>query len=156
MYNDFKLFYTTISTKEEADMRKFRALFKSIASNESMLVFAFRFRGIVKPAPDRKMKSTFWRTWEFSLTDEEIAAIKQGWKEPDTVPVKSDGATEAVAAYIRSEITLRDYELIRVDELTEPVPADATPVPRKHECSASCPLHRPGNPQLSDPWARGY
>ena len=154
MYNDFKLFYTTISTKEEADMRKFRALFKSIVSNQSMLVFAFRSRGVVPYAPDRKIKTTLWRTWEFSLTYEEIRKIKDEFYLADVLP---DPTTEAIAAHIRSEITLpNDYELVRVDEITGPMPADATPTPRKHECSAYCPLHKPGNPQLSDPWARGW
>lgn len=135
-------------------MRKFRALFKSIASNESMLVFAFRFRGIVTPGQNRKMKTGFWRSWEFSLTDEETAAIKAGWKEPSTTPVKSDGATEAIEAYIRMEVPHRDYELVRVDELTEPMPADA--IPDYHNENCPCPIHNPANPLNKDPWARGY
>ena len=146
-------------------MRKFRALFKSVASNENMLILAFRFRGIVKPASDRKMKTGFWRTWEFSLTDEEIAAIKAGWQGPSNVPAVSDGAVEAIEAYFRTEIPYRDHELIRVDEITGPMPADAETKAEEwrrlrkvqdHGENCPCPEHRPGNPQLSDPWARGW
>ena len=134
-------------------MRKFRALFRSIASNESMLTLAFRFRGIVKPAPDRKMKTGFWRTWEFSLTHDEVDQLRAEFGF--SLGTDADG-TKAITAYILNEIRGREYVLFRVDDITEPMPADATPTPHKHECSAYCPLHKPGNPQLSDPWARGY
>ena len=145
-------------------MQRFCVAYRSKQSQQNPIQMFFP--GIVLPESRKRSVTTTRLVFrEFELTGSELEAMLEVIPVGERYLVKSP--KDIVGLYLKFNLWREDagFEIIRVTEVPEAAahqptaPADEWYRTRKvpdHGENCSCPMHRPGNPQLSDPWARGY
>ncbi|MBI2639357.1 MAG: hypothetical protein HYW90_00480 [Candidatus Sungbacteria bacterium] len=103
--------------------------------------------------------------YTFLLSDAEIARIRVKISDPhlSRLITKADKPAKIVSLYLRQFANQPPNELISVTATPEVLPEELRGAPDLAVNSATFTPHenipnfwRPGNPQLSDPWTRGW
>lgn len=145
-------------------MRKFTATFRVTSPNPlNTIMFSLIF------PPDDILSNNHARTVAtittvFSLNDDGIARLRARITNPtlSRLLTRWDKPAKIVGLYLRQHYDQPHRELIQVTEVHEVTPEELKDTPDLAVNTVTFtphtphPFYRPGNPQLSDPWTRGW
>lgn len=146
-------------------MRKFTATFRVIGIpnplNTALFPIIFSPDDIIRNDHNKTVATI---TTVFQLNDDEIARMRTRITDPalSRLLTQWDKPAKIVALYLRQYYDQPPSELVNVTEIPEVLPEELKDAPDLALNSVTFTPHAPhqfycpGNPGLSDPWARGW